>query len=70
MKYETLRRIKRKVGNPRKVVVVHDELCEAPICFVDGKVCTGKFVLGAPACESVMNGICGDDTIFRCPRLK
>jgi hypothetical protein len=42
-----------------------------PICFVDGKVCTGKFVAGAPSCDvSVFSDGHGNKTVSRCPRLK
>ena len=61
MKYEALRRIKRKVG----------EKMPMPICFVDGKECTGKIVLGALSCDaSVFVDGYGNKTVSRCPRLK
>ena len=73
MKYETKRRIechKQKIGKVAVVCNVKGE-SSLPICFVDGKVCTGKIVLGMPSCSGSSFGVgFGDKTVYRCPRLK
>jgi hypothetical protein len=40
------------------------------LCYIDGKVCTGKVVAGAPTCEVSSFDDSKDSVVYRCPRFK